>query len=147
MVPSFLSLPLPPSSLPSHTRHHHHHGLVQNHSLWLPVSDDKIDAAALQFLLQESLLARAEEEEEKAREEAEVKELEEKVARVMQWLAEKVKEVARRDNFHLSPNLSELERTAFALVGHSEALRKKENWKKKKRKIRCRSGFLVSCSS
>ena len=39
------------------------------------VSDDRIDDAALQFLLQQSLLARAEEEE-KAREEAEVKELE-----------------------------------------------------------------------
>ena len=41
--------------------------------------------------------------------EAEVRELKEKVARVMQWPAEKVKEVARRDNFHLSPNLSDLE--------------------------------------
>ena len=41
----------------------------------VPVSDDRIDDAALQFLLQQSLLARAEEEE-KAREEAEVKELE-----------------------------------------------------------------------
>ena len=38
-----------------------------------------------------------------------MRELKEKVVRVMQWPAEKVKEVARRDNFHLSPNLSDLE--------------------------------------
>ena len=45
----------------------------------VPVSDDRIDDATLQFLLQQSLLARAEEEEQ-AREEAEVKELEDDVA-------------------------------------------------------------------
>ena len=74
-------------------------------SLWCQC---RMTGSTLQFLLQQSLLARAEEEE-KAREEAEVRELKEKVARVMQWPAEKVKEVARRDNFHLSPNLSDLE--------------------------------------
>ena len=41
----------------------------------VPVSNDRIDDAAMQFLLQQSLLARAEEEE-KAREESEVKVLE-----------------------------------------------------------------------
>ena len=88
------------------------------------VSDDRIDDAALQFLLQQSLLARAEEEE-KAREEAEVKVMEEKVDKMMEQLAEKVREVARRDGFRLSPNLSDLERRACALVAHSEGLRKK----------------------
>ena len=102
-----------------------------------------MDQATVQFLLRQSLLAHAEEEE-KAREEAEVKELEEKVDRMMEQLAEKFWEVARRDGFRLSPNLSILERTAFALVGHSEMLRDK---KEKKRRIRYRSGFLVSCSS
>ena len=106
-----------------------------------------LDDAALQFLLQQSLLARAEEEEQ-AREEAEVQELEQVVAQRMQRLAELVDEVARRDGYRLSPNLSALERTACALVADSEALRKKkENWKKRRRRIRYRPGFLVSCSS
>ena len=68
----------------------------------------------------------------------------------MQQLAKKVGEVARGDEFRPSPNLSDLERTAFALVGHSEMLRKKKEKRmkrKKKRRIRYRSGFLVSCSS
>ena len=115
----------------------------------LVAEHDNVDQATVQFLLQQSLLAHAEEEE-KAREEAEVKELEEKVDRMMEQLAEKVREVARRDGFRLSPNLSVLERTACALVGHSEILRKKEKRKKRKkrrRRIRNRSGFLVSCSS
>ena len=83
----------------------------------VPVSDDRIDDAALQFLLQQSLLASAEEEEEKAREEAEVKELEEKVAKRMQRVAEKIEKVARRDQYHLSTNLPDLERTARPLRG------------------------------
>ena len=113
----------------------------------VPVSDDRIDDAALQFLLQQSLLARAEEEEE-AREEAEVKVMEEKVDKMMEQLAERVREVARRDGFRLSLNLSNLERTACTFVAHSEGLRKKkEKRKKRRRRIRYRSGFLVSCSS
>ena len=108
---------------------------------------DNVDQATVQFLLQQSLLAHAEEEE-KAREEAEVKELEKKVDRMMEQLAEKVREVARRDGFRLSLNLSDLERTACAFVAHSEGLRKKkEKRKKRRRRIRYRSGFLVSCSS
>ena len=55
------------------------------------VSDDRIDDATLQFLLHQSLLAHAEEEE-KAREEAEVMELEEVVAQWMQRLEEEVAE-------------------------------------------------------
>ena len=113
----------------------------------LVAEHDNVDQATVQFPLQQSLLARSEAEE-KAREEAVVKELEEKVAKVTQWLTEKVGEVARRDKFQLSPDLSGLERTAFALVGHSEALRKKkEKRKKRRRRIRYRPGFLVSCSS
>ena len=46
----------------------------------LVAEHDHVDQATVQFLLQQSLLAHAEEEE-KAREEAEVKELEEKVAK------------------------------------------------------------------
>ena len=60
------------------------------------------------------------------REEAEVQELEEMVAKRMQRLAELVDEVARRDGYRLSPNLSALERTACALITHPEALRKKK---------------------
>ena len=113
----------------------------------VPVSDMMHDDATVQFLLQQSLLARAQEEEE-AREEAEVKVMEEKVDKIMVQLAERVREVARRDGFHLSLNLSNLERTACTFVAHSEALRKKkEKRKKRRRRIRYRSGFLVSCSS
>ena len=85
----------------------------------LVAEHDNVDQATVQFLLQQSLLAHAEEEE-KAREEAEVKELEKKVDRTMEQLAEKVREVARRDGFRLSLDLSDLERTACAFVAHSE---------------------------
>ena len=114
----------------------------------LVAEHDNVDQATVQFLLQQSLLAHAEEEE-KAREEAEVKELEKKVDRMMEQLAEKVREVARRDGFRLSLNLSDLDRTACAFVAHSEGLRKKKEKRKKRRRrrIRYRSGFLVSCSS
>ena len=112
----------------------------------LVAEHDNVDQATVQFLLQQSLLAHAEEEE-KAREEAEVKELEEKVDRMMEQLAEKVREVASRDGFRLSLNLSDFERTACALVAHSEGLRKKKEKRKKRRRIRYWSGFVVSCSS
>ena len=51
----------------------------------------------------------------------------------MEQLAEKVREVARRDGFRLSLNLSDLERTACAFVAHSEGLRKKKEKRKKRR--------------
>ena len=50
---------------------------------------------------------------EKVREEAEVKELEEKVARKMQRLSEEVDNVSRRDKFYLLDKLSALERAAL----------------------------------
>ena len=103
------------------------------------VSDMRHDDATVQFL-QQSLLARAEEEE-KAREEAEVKVMEEKVDRMMEQLAEKVLEVARREGFRLSLDLSSLERTACAFVAHSEGLRKKKE-KRKRRRRRIRSVWV-----
>ena len=71
----------------------------------------------------------------------------------MQRLAEKVDEVARRDGYRLSHNLSDLERTACAFVAHSEALKKKREKRKKKSRKRTRwtrwrrSGFLFYYSS
>ena len=106
----------------------------------VPVSDDRIDDAALQFLLQQCLLALAEEEE-NAREEAEVKELEEVVAKRMQRLAEEFRGRVRSQ-------LSDLERIACALVAHSAVLaKKKEKRKKKKRRRRWTWRSLFSCSS
>ena len=63
-----------------------------------------------------------------------MKVMEEKVDKMMEQLAERVREVARRDGFHLSPNLSNLERTACTFVAHSEGLRKKKEKRKKRRR-------------
>ena len=91
----------------------------------LVAEHDYVDQATVQFFLQQSLLAHAEEEE-KAREEAEVKKLGEKVDRMMEQLTEKVREVARRDGFRLTPNLSDLERAACAYVAHFEGSQEEE---------------------
>ena len=92
----------------------------------VPVSDDRIDDAALQFLLQQSLLARAEEEE-KAREEAEVKVMEEKVDKMMEQLAEKVPGRSRGVMGFVSRSTSRtLSVRPCAFVAHSEGSQEEE---------------------
>ena len=46
--------------------------------------------------------------------------------KMMEQLAEKVREVARRDGFRLSLNLSNLERTACAFVAHIRGSQEEE---------------------
>ena len=87
------------------------------------------DDATVQFLLQQSLLARAQEEEE-ARELEEVKRMEEAVVPKMQRLEAEVQMYAGQD---LS-QLSDLERAAVFLVARSDALRRRrERWRKRKK--------------
>ena len=111
---------------------------------------DHVDQATVQFLLQQSLLARAEEEE-KAREEAEVKELEDDVAlkegRLLVVLERDRTEAVRisRDTW---ASLSSVEQAAVHWFLAKEKVKKrKEKRKKRRRRIRYRTGFLVSCSS
>ena len=80
------------------------------------------DDATVQFLLQQSLLTRVQEEEEEARELEEVKRMEEAVVTKMQRLEAEVRMCAGQD---LS-QLSDLERAAVFLVAHSDALRREE---------------------
>ena len=77
----------------------------------VPVSDDRIDDAALQFLLQQSLLARAEKEE--------VQQLEQ--------VEEEVVKYKGRDWF----GLSDLKKAAVTLVAHSNALTKRRERKRR----------------
>ena len=116
----------------------------------VPVSDDRIDDAALQFFLQQSLLARAEEEEQ-AREEAEVKELEDHVApkegRLLVVLERDRTEAVRitRDTW---TSLSTVEQAAVHLfLAKKKVKKRKEKRKRRRRRIRHRTGFLISCSS
>ena len=113
------------------------------------VSDMTHDDATVQFLLQQSLQARAEEEEQ-AREEAEVKELEDDVA-----LKEGRLLVLERDRTHAVritrdtwTSLSSVEQAAVHWFLAKEKVKKrKEKRKKRRRRIRYRTGFLISCSS
>ena len=114
------------------------------------VSDMLHDDATVQFFLQQSLLPRAEEEE-KAREEAEVKELEDDVAlkegRLLVVLERDRTEAVRitRDTW---TSLSSVEQAAVHWFLAKEKVKKrKEKRKKRRRRIRYRTGFLISCSS
>ena len=97
----------------------------------VPVSDLLHDDATVQFLLQQSLLARAQEEEE-AREQEEVKRMEEAVVTKMQRLEAEVQMYAGQD---LS-QLSDLERAAVFLVARSDALRRRRERRRKRKKQR-----------
>ena len=102
----------------------------------VPVSDDRIDDAALQFLLQQSLLARAEEEEEKAREVAVVKELEEDLVLREQRLLRQVDEL-RGAGTEAQAECSRLELAAIRWCKvKAKILKRKERRKKKKKKRR-----------
>ena len=81
-----------------------------------PVAHDELDTASVQYLLQQSLLARVEEEEE-AREQEEDKRQEEAVVTRMQRLEAEVMKYAGRDR----SQLSDLEKAAVVLVAHSDA--------------------------
>ena len=114
------------------------------------VSDMMHDDATVQFLLQQSLLARAQEEEE-ARELEEVKELEDDVAlkdgRLLVVLERDRTEAVRitRDSW---TSLSSVEQAAVHWFLAKEKMKKrKEKRKKRRRRIRYRTGFLISCSS
>ena len=85
--------------------------------------------ATVQFLLQQSLLARAQEEEE-ARELEEVERVEEAVVTKMQRLEAEVRRYAGQD---LS-QLSDLERAAVTFVARSDALRRRRRERRRKRK-------------
>ena len=87
------------------------------------------DDATAQFLLQQSLLARAQEEEE-ARELEEVKRMEGAVVTKMQRLEAEVMKYAGRDR----SQLSDLEYAAVTLVARSDALRRRRRERRKKRK-------------
>ena len=87
------------------------------------------DGATVQFLLQQSLLARAQEEEE-ARELEEVKRMEEAVVMKMQRLEAEVMRYAGRDR----SQLSDLEYAAVTLVARSDALRRRRRKKRKKQR-------------
>ena len=87
-----------------------------------------MDDATVQFLLQQSLLARAQEEE--AREHVEVKRLEEAVVTRMQRLEAEVMKYAGRDR----SRLSDLEKAAVTLVVHSDALKKRREKRRKRKK-------------
>ena len=89
------------------------------------------DGATVQFLLQQSLLARAQEEEE-ARELEEVKRMEEAVVTKMQRLEAEVMRYAGRDR----SQLSDLEYAAVTLVARSDALRRRRERRKKRKKQR-----------
>ena len=95
------------------------------------VADLLHDDATVQFLLQQSLLARAQEEEE-ARELEEVKRMEEVVVTKMQRLEAEVRMYAGRD---LS-QLSDLEKAAVFLVARSDALRRRRERRRKRKKRR-----------
>ena len=94
------------------------------------VADLLHDDATIQFLLQQSLLARAQEEEE-ARELEEVKRMEEAVVTKMQRLEAEVRMYAGQD----LPQLSDLERAAVFLVARSDALRRRKRKKQRKKKL------------
>ena len=89
------------------------------------------DDATVQFLLQQSMLARAQEEEE-ARELEEVKRMEEAVVTKMQRLEAEVRMYAGQD---LS-QLSDLKRAAVTLVARSDALRRRRERRRKRKKQR-----------
>ena len=92
----------------------------------VPESDGRIDDAALHFLLQQSLLARAKEEEE-AREVAEVKELEQVVETKMQQLVDVYTKYVGRDQ----SRLSDLEKAAVSRAAHSDALTARRDKKRR----------------
>ena len=97
---------------------------------------DELDTASVQYLLQQSLLARVEEEEEEAREQEEDKRQEEAVVTRTQRLEEEVMKHAGRDR----SQLSDLEKAAVVLVAHSDALSRRreeeeEDDKKRKKKL------------
>ena len=106
----------------------------------VPVSDLLHDDATVQFLLQQSLLVRAQEEEE-ARELEEVKRMEEAVVTKMQRLEAEVQMYAGQD---LSL-LSDFERAAVTLVARSDALRRRRERRRKRKKQRKKK--LPPCSS
>ena len=87
------------------------------------------DDATVQFLLQQSLLARAQEEEE-ARELEEVKRMEEAVVTRMHRLEAEVMMYAGQDR----SQLSDLEKAAVTLVARSDALRRRRERRKKRKK-------------
>ena len=95
------------------------------------VSDLMHGGATVQFLLQQSLLARAQEEEE-AREQEEVKRLEEAVVTKMQRLEAEVMKYAGGD----ASQLSDLEKAAVILVTRSDALRRRRERRRKRKKQR-----------
>ena len=105
------------------------------------MSDDRVDDAALQFLLQQSLLARAEEE--KAREEVEVRLLEERVVVKEQYLVEELNQLGRlNDRTNLAQLLGRACGWALArkdLLAMKEKREAKRKLKKKRRKRRRRA--------
>ena len=90
---------------------------------------DELDTASVQYLLQQSLLARVEEEEE-AKEQEEDKRQEEAVVTRMQRLETEVTKYAGRDR----SQLSDLEKAAVVLVAHSDALRRRRERRRKMKK-------------
>ena len=109
-----------------------------SHGRWLPglprapvAAHDELDIASVQFLPQQSLLARAKEEEE-AREQEEDKRREEAVVTRMQRLEAEVIKYAERDR----SQLSDLEKAAVTLVAHSDALRRTRERRRKRKKKR-----------
>ena len=107
----------------------------------VPVSDGRIDDAALQFFLQQPLLARAEEEE--AREEAVVKELEEEL-----FVRERLPQLVGELRGAGSEAHADLSRLEHAVVRWCLAKTKVTKWKeKKKKKKRRKPGSLFTCSS
>ena len=109
----------------------------------VPVSDDRIDDAALQFLLQQSLLERAEEE-------AEVKVLEDDLVLRKQRLFRLVDEL-RGAGLETQAECSRLELAAIRwFMVRAKILDRKEKRKKKKKKKRrkrTRRARFRSCSS
>ena len=96
------------------------------------VSDMLHDDATVQFLLQQSLLARSQEEEEEAREQEEDKRQEEAVLTRMLRLEAEVMKYAGRDR----SQHSDLEKAAVTLVAHSDALRRRRERRRKRKKQR-----------
>ena len=94
------------------------------------VSDMLHDDATVQFLLRQSLLARAEEEE--ARVQEDLKGLEEAVVTKMQRLEAEVMQYAGRDR----SQLSNLEKAAVTLVAHPDAFRRRRERRRKRKKQR-----------
>ena len=111
----------------------------------VPVSVDRIDDAALQFLLLQSHLARAEEE--KAREEAVVNELEEELVVRERRLLRLVGELRGAGSLAHA----ELSRLGLAVVrwymAKTKVVKRKKKKKKKKKKKRRKPGSLFTCSS